>query len=166
MMIVTFALTAALAAAPPPASADACAPLHAALARLYHTPLKRHSTLRPEGGEDGTTEYVLTADRQYVRFPNGGSWMSTPLGEADRAALDGGLKGLTAREGLVCTMQGEETLGSGKTRMFLIDDAEARSKIQYWVSVESGLVVKSITELAHGASLTDVYEYGDVKAPQ
>ena len=107
ILAAALALAAGQASAEGEPPADPCAPLHAALAKLYHTPLRRHSTLKPEGGPPGTTDYVLTADRQYIRFPNSAGWMSTPLGEDDRAALDAGLEGLTARDGTACSAGGE-----------------------------------------------------------
>ncbi|MBV9991374.1 MAG: hypothetical protein JOZ72_08765 [Alphaproteobacteria bacterium] len=152
------------AAAPASDSADPCAPLHAALAKLYHMPQRRHSTLKPESGPPGTTDYVLTADRQYIRFPNSTGWMATPLGEEDRAAMDAGLQGLTARDGTACTAAGEETVDGKKVLAFTIDDPKAHSKIHYWVA--AGLVIKGVHDLAYGSSLTDTYEYDDVKAPQ
>jgi hypothetical protein len=157
-----------LAAAPPSAAApaeDACAPLHAALARLYHVPLRHKSVFRRTDGQEKTTEYVLTGDRQYTRFPDSEGWIATPLGEADRAVLDDGLKNLTAREGLVCAAEGQEMLGAETTARFLIDDEQAHTKTSYWVG--SGLVLKSVIGFAHGgASLTDTYDYTDVKAPR
>lgn len=159
-------LMAALAAGQAPAD-EPCAPLHAALARLYHTPLRHKSTMHPEGdGADGTTEYVQTEDRQYVKFPFADSWSSTPLGDGDRAALDGGLKAMTGpAEGRVCTATGEAALDGAPMHTFLIQDENARSDTRYWVSAKTGLLVKSITALSHGASLTDTYSYDDVRAP-
>ena len=157
-------LAAALAAAP---AEEPCAKLYDALAKLHHTPQRHSSTLHPEGdGPDGTTEYVQTEDRQYVKFPFAQSWSSTPLGEADRAAMDAGLNAITApAEGRVCNATGEETLGGEPAHVFVIRDEHARSDTRYWVSVKTGLLVKRFTALSHGASLTDTYAYDDVKAP-
>src|SRR6185312_9422092 len=157
MVIATLSFAAVLAAAPAAAATpDPCAPLHEALGTLYHTPLKHSSLLRRTNGQETTTEYVLTAERQYTRFLNSTDWMSTPLGEADRAALDAALEGLSARPGLVCTEGGEETVDGKRAKIFLIDDAQAHSSIRYWVA--EGRVIRSVTALA-GASLTDTYSY-------
>jgi len=166
--ILAAALTAAAAPQAAASAGDVCAPLHAALARLYHTPLRHSATRQPEGGRPaGTTEYVLTGDRQYMKFPSATAWMSTPLGEADRAALDDGVKAMTApAEGRSCSAAGEEALAGEPMRVFLLHDEAARSDTRYWVSARTGLLVRSVMALAHGASLTDTYAYDNVKAPQ